>query len=162
MASFRLEQPGASFEGVMFEKTLATQTIPPHDTVVVAYGVVDRNFDGSMVRFTLNRLVPLEDVRQERVKSMTVRIDPGLEHEGGGVTKIADGVAQLRQLVGASPGPTPFRLHLLYKEAEVLIEPPEGMGIEITDDFLFSLKRLPFRKISTHCTWASVSDEGNS
>lgn len=157
MASFRLEQPGSSIEGVMFEKTLKNQLIPPHDTPVVAYGIVDRSFDGSMLRFTLNRLVPLEEARQQRVKSLLVRI----EHydDSPHSAKIAAGVSQLKRLIADRPGPTPFRIHLTLNDAEVLIDPTGGSGVELTDQLLFEMRKLPFNKVSAQCNWAAPSED---
>jgi DNA polymerase-3 subunit alpha len=160
MASFRLEQQNASFEGVMFEKTLASQKIPAHDTPVVAYGVVDRSFDGSMLRFTLSRMVPLEEIRQERVKSLILKIDQANENSN---TTAPSGshtsIAKLRKLLAERPGPTPIRLHLLLKNAEVIIDPSPNTGVELTDRLLFEIKKLPFKDISTHCNWASTTDD---
>jgi hypothetical protein len=141
----------------MFEKTLTSQTIPPHDTPVVAYGVVDRSFDGSMLRFTLNRMIPLEEIRQARVKSLVLKIDQASElaHPAN----ISENVAKLRKLVAARPGPTPIRLHLVLKNTEVIIDPSANTGVELTDHLLFEIKKLPFRRISTHCNWATATDD---
>src|SRR5690606_33941209 len=74
MASLRLEEPGAVMEAVMFQNDLPEE-YPEAGSVVRVSGSVDKSFDGS-IRFRLERIQTIEDVRRESVKRAHLSLHP--------------------------------------------------------------------------------------
>ncbi|MEZ4741879.1 MAG: DNA polymerase III subunit alpha [Bdellovibrionota bacterium] len=154
MGSFKLEQLDASIEGVMFEKALEQTNRPPIDSIVMAYGIVDYNFDKTMIRFTLNRITPLEEVRQERVKAITFEIPADIYANQREVLERK--VAHLKSIVDEANGPTPYRIKLRYKNTDVLISPQSETGVELSDNLLSKLREISYNHIETEYSLATL------
>jgi len=141
MASVRLEDEGGYVEAVMFEAEIPDE-FPALGTVVVASGHVDMNMGSQSLRFRLDRLVPVEEVRTEHVKVATLRLVP----PGGRNAKPADYEAALRKLkdhINGHPGDTPVKLLVRYGEAELVVQLKDGL-VELRDSFIHGLGLLAF------------------
>lgn len=140
MASLRLEDEDGSLEAVMFDKEIPAE-FPSPGTLVVAVGSVDERYDGS-ISFKLDRVLPLEELRQEHVKSATMHIVPA----GGRTVRGAEvqtAVAQLKKHLEEHKGDTPLKLVVGYEDTVVEIK-CSGRMVNLTDAFLHGLRSLPF------------------
>jgi DNA polymerase-3 subunit alpha len=145
MASFRLEDENGAIEAVMFEKELPPE-LPPPGILVVAVGNVDMSFDKTTVRFRLEKIEPLEELRLEHVRGATLHVVP----TGGRKARPADvqiALAKLKQLVDGHGGDTPLKMVIGYDDCEVAIR-LDGARVDLKDAFLHGLNVLPFDKTS--------------
>jgi len=133
MASVRLEQPGIAVEAVMFEKALLENPLPESNTPVLAIGHVERSFDGSGQRFTLERLIPLGEVRQNRVKKINLL----LKNQDNETIKPeeVEALNHLSQKVRLKKGMTQVGLAILYPQAFVEFN-SSGISVELDDELM--------------------------
>jgi DNA polymerase-3 subunit alpha len=140
MASVRLEDEYGAVEAVMFDKEIPT-AFPDAGTLVVAFGSVDERYDGS-VSFRLDRIVGLEELRQEHVRSATVSIIPPGGRRARG-PDVQSAVAELKKYLDRHKGDTPIKLVLGYEDCKVQVQVPQT-PVDLTDAFLHGLRMLPF------------------
>ena len=142
MASVRLEDEEGAVEAVMFGELPAE--FPESGTVVVAIGQVDAGFDGGAPRFRLEKIVEIEEMRGEYVKSATLKLSP----EGGHEAKAADyqvALKRLRQHLDTHSGDTPLTLLVQYEHTEVVVS-LKDLAVDLSDKFLHGLTELPFAR----------------
>ncbi len=140
MASVRLEDEHGAVEAVMFEKEIPAE-FPDTGTLVVATGSVDERYDGS-ISFRLDRVLALEELRQEHVKSATVRLVPPFKRTVVGA-EVQSCVLELKKHLDDHRGDTPLKLILVYEDCHVALALPTKM-VNLTDKFLHGLRTLPF------------------
>lgn len=143
MASFKLEQQDKSFEAVMFEKNLEKNTIPSLDTPVVAYGTLGRSFDQETVRFTLERIVPLEEIRQERIKKLAINLDMTTQNSLPSKKLIKE----IDSLMKDHTGNTPVSFILSFDQSKISIR-TQKCHVEASNSFIENLYRVPCKNIS--------------
>ncbi len=142
MASVRLEDEHGWVEGVMFEKEIPAE-FPEAGTVVCAYGSVDENFKDKSLRFKLDKILPVEEIRQENVRSITLGLKI-VGASGGSVVQLP--VERLKKHFDTHRGDTPvklvLRMGLSRGEGEVQLGVP--LPVNMCDAFLHGLGELPF------------------
>jgi DNA polymerase-3 subunit alpha len=160
MGSLRLEDESGAVEAIMFEKEMPKE-FPEQGALVVAVGSVDKAFDGDGIRYRLDKVTLLEELRQEHVERVTLRVRP----VGGLAAKKADyafPIEQLQALVKKHAGDTPLRIVVDYETTEV--ELGGELAIDLVDAFLHGLGHLAFERLELGYelfkTSASVRDEG--
>ncbi|MFW7381667.1 MAG: DNA polymerase III subunit alpha [Oligoflexus sp.] len=140
IAFVQLEDETASFEAIMAVKD-PPEEYPPANTLVVAYVSVGMAFDGSGINLRVESLKPLEDVRREIVKKARISIKACRDKQNGDMASSLRLVQELKQLIAAHPGQTPFCLDLDFGDAKLAIE-AKGGGIDLNDLFYQNVKGL--------------------
>jgi DNA polymerase-3 subunit alpha len=143
MASLRLEDEHGYVEAVMFENEMPEE-FPAAGSVVIATGSVDQSFDGQSIRFRVERVLPVEGVRQEHVQTATLRISP----IGGRAAKPQEfqgAVAKLKEHLVQYRGDTPVKVVVGYGDTELVIKVP-GADVDVSDGFIHGLATLAFDK----------------
>ena len=141
MASVRLEDEEGAIEAVMFQAEIPAE-FPDLGTIVVASGQVGMSFDGTSVRFKLDKITPVEDMRTEHVKSATLCLAPS----GGPQAQPLDyqaAVEGLKLHLDAHRGDTPMKLLVRLGDAELTISLDE-QEVELRDSFIHGLGKLAF------------------
>lgn len=141
MASFRLEQGYTYIEAVAFEKTLEHLEIPETNTFVCAKGVVDYNFDQTMIRFTLDEFKSLEEARVEGLKKLTLNFDSDEKVDPNKFIPI------LYQKTLENIGESKLDFVLRSQNAFAKIKPHEDYKIRPSDQFITALKELPLKNL---------------
>ncbi len=144
MASIRLEQSKEEkLEAVMFEKEWNQNQLPPSNVPILVEGRLSKSFDGSSLRYQLSSMKPLDEIRQKRVRQITIHID------GQGVpSPISERVRSLREVIGGYPGKIKVSFKLLFsKGSEVMISSEEGFSVDLSSEFLAAIKKLPMRNL---------------
>lgn len=145
MASIRLEDQFGAFEAVMFEKEmLECMPFPDPGTVIVATGNVDKSFDGQSLRFRLEKIEPVEQKRQEYVKSAVIRIRPAGGRKAT-PADFADAVDGLKACLQKHQGDTPVKFLLDFEDSQVVLKAPDTQ-VDLNDDFLHTVGSLPFEQ----------------
>lgn len=127
MAYFRFEFSDGAFEALVFQKQLNELQIPEINTVVQVQANLEPDEQGGF-RATVQHVMPLSEVRAERVKGVKLILDAGSFGED-------KKFSQLTQLLMNNPGPTPVQF-LLNHEGVKLHMSTEGCSVEVRDDFL--------------------------
>lgn len=147
MGSVRLEDEHGAVEAVMFEKELPPE-FPEAGTIVLAVGAVSKSFDGESIRYRLDRLIPVEQIRLDAVRDATLKIvQPGGSKLAPSAYKGA--LEELRTLLERHRGRTPLGLHVNYGDTSLTFSLP-GKNIAITNGLLDALRMLPFERLSLH------------
>lgn len=140
MAYVQLEDETASCEAVMFAKEIPEQ-FPPPNTIVVAYLNIGKSFDGSTLSVRVESIKPLEDVRREIVKKICLSIRTKRTAVQAEVMEQKRLLKELKDLITAHPGDTPFSVDLDFGDARLAIE-SGGRGIDLNDLFYQNIKGL--------------------
>jgi DNA polymerase-3 subunit alpha len=120
MAYLNLEDETGSYEAVMFEKELEAG-LPPDNTFVLAYLNINKSYDGSSINARVESVKPIEDIRRELVKSLSICFDcKGHKDLPENTTKIA--LEKIKAVTKAHPGDTKLRLSLDFGDAMVEID----------------------------------------
>ena len=110
MAYVRLEENGQAIEAIMFEKQLEGIHFPETDTPVAVWGHAEMSENGQ-VRFTLESVRSLDELRQDRVRAM------GLEFHGQKQDLSAEELSsRFAEIVKKYPGPCPVRLSVGFDD----------------------------------------------
>jgi DNA polymerase-3 subunit alpha len=137
IAGIKIEQEQAIFEAMMFEKALEKAKIPDPETPAMFYGSVDKNFDHTSIRFTIDRIIPLENVRQQRVKGLLVKlnVDPSSDPAEEKTT-----IESLKGLLASHPGDKPVLININF--AKAIIRFTTSLKANISNLFLRELEDL--------------------
>ena len=137
MAYIRLEEPGFSCEAMMFSDALERGTLPPMERPVLAIGSVDRFGEGPS-RFTVDELIPVEQVRDEKVAGLGIGLSmPERPEESQRL------VGRLRELSqAAAGGRTRLDFQLRSQRGSVRIAASDQVGVIPTDDLVQELASL--------------------
>lgn len=143
MASIRLEDPFGAFEAVMFENDFPSE-FPEAGTIVVVSGNVDKSFDGQSLRYRIEKIEPVEQKRQEYVKSALIRLRPAGGRKAA-PADFAEAVNSLKAVIAKHKGDTPLKFLLDFEDSQVVLQAPETL-VELNDDFLHTVGSLPFEQ----------------
>lgn len=130
-AFLKLEDRSGTVEAMMFEKDIP-QAFPLPGTPVWVQASLKKLPDGSLMRMKLDRILTLEEVRQQSVKTYTVAVDLRQGASSHDLAKPA--LAKLAAIAATSKGPTKLRLELDYPDSKVILN--AGQGVELTDQFV--------------------------
>ena len=120
-----------SVEAMMFEKDIP-QAFPVPGTPVWVQASIKKLPDGSIMRMKVDRIITLEEVRQQAVKSYTVNINM---REGAESEQTARGLLpKLSQVASKDHGQARLRLELDYHDSRVILN--AGSGVELTNEFI--------------------------
>jgi DNA polymerase-3 subunit alpha len=140
MASLRLEDEHGAVEAVMFQNEMPP-VFPDAGTLVVVTGNVDESFDKLSIRFRLDKIEPLEEVRQENVRQAFLKIVP---HGGKSALSQEQSAAiqALKRLLDTHKGDTPLHIVLGYGDSDVLVK--TNAHVDLGDPFLHGLIHMTF------------------
>lgn len=120
MAYLNLEDETGSYEAVMFEKELAAG-LPPDNTFVLVYVNINKSYDGSSINARVESVKPIEDIRRELVKSLSISVDcKNQQDKSNGKTQLA--LDKIKAVTQAHPGDTILKLSLDFGDATVEID----------------------------------------
>lgn len=126
-----LEDRSGSVEAMMFEKDIP-QAFPVPGTPVWVQASIKKLPDGSIMRMKVDRIITLEEVRQQAVKSYTVNINM---RQGAESEQTARGLLpKLSQVASKDHGQARLRLELDYHDSRVILN--AGSGVELTNEFI--------------------------
>jgi DNA polymerase-3 subunit alpha len=135
MASLRLEEPGTSFEAVIFEKALMECPLPESNTPVLVIGHAERNFDGNGMRLSIERVLSLSEVRAARVKRINLLFKgPPSEIHTDTISRIENLASSMR----SKRGPTQVHLAVLFPKALVEFN-TQDIKIDLDDEMMAKL-----------------------
>jgi DNA polymerase-3 subunit alpha len=126
-----LDDRSATVEAMMFEKDIPP-AFPPEGAPVWVQASIRKLPDGTTTRMKLDRILTLEEVRQQAIKSYTISVD--LRQ---GATTEADVKIKLNQLASfaaKNKGPTKLKIELQYPESTVVMN--AAQQIELTNEFM--------------------------
>jgi len=129
MAYIPLEDETGSYEAVMFEDEMPNEWPDPF-TVVVAYLKINKSYDGSSINARVESIQPLEKVRKEIIKRMTIQLNVEDEND---LEKVKTKFTKIKRLFNEHPGKTNTHIVLKYNTGRVLIKPEEN-GLELSED----------------------------
>ncbi len=126
-----LDDRSATVEAMMFEKDIPP-AFPPEGAPVWVQASIRKLPDGTTTRMKLDRILTLEEVRQQAIKSYTISVD--LRQ---GATIEADVKVKLNQLASfaaKNKGPTKLKIELQYPDSTVVMN--AAQQIELTNEFM--------------------------
>ena len=129
MAQLRLEEKGFGIEATIFEDQLKGIDLPEEDTPVLAMGHAEI-MEGGQLRFTLESLYQLEEIRQERVKALTIQLDD--------VERLKDcehWCKEMRSAFSENQGHTPVSFRVSYPNTVAVISTKDHK-VELSDSLL--------------------------
>ena len=126
-----IEDRTATVEAMMFEKDIPP-AFPVEGTPVWIQASIRKLPDGTTTRMKIDRILTLEEVRQQSVKSYTVHVDmrPGAISE----TEVRSKLTKLAALANKNIGPAKLRLELVYPTSKVVLN--SNHQVELTNEFL--------------------------
>ncbi|MEI8025125.1 MAG: DNA polymerase III subunit alpha [Pseudomonadota bacterium] len=135
MASLRLEELGTSVEAVIFERALMECPLPESNTPVLVIGHVERNFDGNGSRLSIERVLPLSEVRAARVKRIHLLFKSPQNQIPSEAKKRIESLASTMRL---KKGPTQVHLAALFPKALVEFN-TQDIKIDLDDEMMAKL-----------------------
>ena len=141
MASIRLEQGPQYIESVIFERDLQVVTLPPLNTVVLATGSVDKDDSRDLVRFQIEKIEPIEQVRTAKVKKLFLKIPCNN-------TSQTNSIADIYRFAQNNQGSVPMVFQVMIGKAQVVIAADEKLAVEPSDALLLGLKSLAVEDLS--------------
>ncbi len=129
-----LEDRSGATEAMMFEKDIP-QAFPLPGTPVWVQASIKKLPDGTVMRMKLERIVTIEEIRQQAVKSYTVTINL---RQGATASDPKPAMTALSQMASTSKGPAKLRIELDYPQSKVVLNTKDG--IELTDKFIRSIR----------------------
>ena len=124
MAYVQVEDETAPFEAVMFQNEIPDE-FPKSSSIVVCYVNIKKGFDGRGINVRLEKIVPVEDVRNELTRFVNLRFD--FEKSNEGDSRILDSV---KQIVVENPGHIKCRLTLRLPSADVTVSCQNHLKID--------------------------------
>jgi hypothetical protein len=120
---------------MMFEKDIPT-SFPVPGTPVWVQASIKKLPDGTVMRMKVERVLTIEEIRQQAVKSYTVSINM---RQGASV--IADpkpALNNLAKMASQNRGPAKLRIELDYPDSKVVLNAADG--VELTNSFIRSIR----------------------
>ena len=139
MASLRLEDQHGYIEGVMFQNDIPEE-YPSQQALVVATGSVDKTFHDNSVRYKIEKIETLDEMRAENIRRAVLHLKAPLE------AKQKD-VDSLINLIKQHPGDVHLEMNLQYEDVSVVVDLPKT-PIELSEKFLGDINYLPFENIN--------------
>ena len=120
----------------MFESNIPP-AFPPRGTPVCVHATMSKLPNGTFTRLKIERILTLEEVRQQAIKQLTITLDA----RASATTKDHQQALQnLKSTVFQHGGPTKLKLEVVYPGATVALDAESG--IELTDRLMRQLKTL--------------------
>lgn len=135
MAYVRLEQEDAFHEGIMFSSALEGVVFPELNSLVLAEGALEKMSDDMPLRFNIERIIDVQQVRKTKVRSLGLHFTLD-EHCN------AESVRSLKNLVITHPGQTPIKFFLKNKNASLRIDSPQWK-VTPSNEFLSQALQIP-------------------
>lgn len=126
-----LDDRSATVEAMMFEKDIPP-AFPLPGTPVWVQGSIRKLPDGTVTRMKLDRILTLEEVRQQTVKAYTVTID--MRQGATAESDIQSRLKKLATLATKARGPAKLKIELQYPDSTVVMN--ANQQIELTNEFL--------------------------
>ena len=142
MAYVTLEDDSSELEALCFSRDIPEQ-YPVQGAPVVVIGSMSEGFNGGPARFKLERMIPLEQVRAERVQGLEMRMrlssvkDPDSLSSNG-----RDQLQRLKEVCNLHKGSVSVNFKLLMNDVEIAVAAPD-LSVDVTDAFLEQLSVLP-------------------
>lgn len=151
MTSFKLDQGTSNIEAVMFEKDSMGVELPLSNDIILATGIIDYNFDRTMIRFNLKSVMSLDDLRQTRTKALQLELkasdlgsenlakpELGLIHSDEKALELA---GEIRTILEAKPGHTPVKFVLDFNKARVDID-CQDLKVELDEALISGIRKM--------------------
>ncbi|MCX6118256.1 MAG: DNA polymerase III subunit alpha [Proteobacteria bacterium] len=143
LAYIKLEDRSGSIEAIMGAEDIPL-AFPVPGTPVLVNARVRKLPDGTVsTRVKLMRVTPLEQVRQQAIKSLTITIDARTASARQGASALLspkERIQQIRESIGDLKGNTELIFEMIYDQSSARIKAPNG--IELTDKLLRKLREL--------------------
>jgi DNA polymerase-3 subunit alpha len=139
MAYVTLEDDSSELEALCFSRDIPEQFPKPGAPVVVV-GAMAEGFNGAPARFKMERMIPLEQVRAERVQGIELRL--AMASKSAASAGAREQLRNLKDVCVRHKGRTTVRFKLQMDGAEVAVATPE-LSVDVTDAFLQELSALP-------------------
>lgn len=134
-----LEDQNTTIETVCFAKGDEPLELPRPGQVVLAWVSVDAGFDGTSVRYKLDRWTDLAAFRALRVKSFYLRFKGAEKSEKAAAA--AQYLPGIKNVVKDHPGATAVKIAIEYDDTRVIIS-PDNLRVDLNNTFLQSLNDL--------------------
>jgi DNA polymerase-3 subunit alpha len=132
-----LEDRTGAVEAMMFEKDIPT-SFPATGTPVWVQASIKKLPDGTVMRMKVERVLTIEEIRQQAVKSYTVSINM---RQGASI--IADpkpALSTLAKMASQNRGPAKLRIELDYPDSKVVLNAADG--VELTNSFIRGIRSV--------------------
>ena len=155
----RLEDQETSIEALLSTRDGPPQ-YPPINTAVIMVGQVDKGYEPGTTRLRIERILPLEAVRRERVRRLTINLNTSGSETGNSESTANDRptsalpsetLMSMRSALLDHPGKTAVQFRVRSESCEVAIE-AEGFAIEMSDALLSRLRKIAPHLMMTYAT----------
>ncbi len=134
-----LDDQTATIELLCFAKGDEAPELPKSGQVIIAWVSIDTGFDGTGIRYKLDRWQDLAEFRGTRVKSFYLRLKAGDKTEIAGAT--AQFLPAIKRVMQDHPGKTSLKIAIEYNDTRVIIS-PDNLRIDLNNAFLQNLNDL--------------------
>lgn len=142
MAYVTLEDDSSELEALCFSRDIPDQYPKPGAPVVVI-GSMSEGFNGGPARFKLERMIPLEQVRGERVQGLEMRMRLGVSNANGAIShNDRNQLERLKEVCHRHKGGVGVNFKLMMGDVEVAVVVPD-LFVDVTDSLLEQLSVLP-------------------
>ncbi len=136
IAYVRLEQDDCMHEAMMFSSALEGVKLPDNNSLVFAEGALEKFNEESPLRFNIEKLTDIQNIRRERLRMITLHMTLPEEKTG------RETVLRLKKVVALFPGETMIKILMKSKNAQIKIETP-AWKVSPSNEFLFQTTRIP-------------------
>lgn len=143
----RVEDQEISVEGLFSNRDFDPKMLPPANTPVIVVGQVDEGFEPGTHRFKIDRLLPFEAVRKERIRRLILEFSPATGN--GQSSGVPNDLLSLKQVLLDHPGKTSLRFKIKDPEYHLSIN-ADDYGVEMSDKFLGQIRSLPLSVTLTY------------
>lgn len=137
MASFRLEQGDDYIEAVAFERTLESLKLPEPNTFVWVKGNLSEGFEEGQLRYNLEDIKPLEELRLESLKGLTFTIEDDGKLDPKPLLKV---LSSFSSEENAQCG---LQFVLKHGKSHIKIKASENFKVRPDDAFMKTLRQIP-------------------
>ncbi len=142
MVIFELEDDTGTTEAIMFQNEIP-ERLPQASTMVACQLSISKSFDGQGISVRVEKVLPLESVRKEIIKGVTLTLKTHHNELKENKTLLES----IKKSLDQFPGKTPIRLVLELKDATVFLR-PDRMEVGLSDQCLQALRNLSPRNLS--------------
>ena len=142
MAYVTLEDDSSELEALCFSRDIPEQ-YPVQGAPVVVIGSMSEGFNGGPARFKLERMIPLEQVRAERVQGLEMRLRlSSVKDQNSLSANGRDQLLRLKEVCNLHKGSVAVNFKLFMNDVEIAVAAPD-LSVDVTDAFLTQLSILP-------------------
>lgn len=136
-AFVHLEDRTGAVEAMMFEKDIPA-SFPTSGTPVWVQASIKKLPDGTVMRMKVERILTIEEIRQQAVKSYTVSIN--MRQGASAVQDPTPALNALAKMASQCRGPAKLRIELDYSDSKVVLNAADG--VELTNAFIRSIRAV--------------------